>query len=100
MTNSLLPLLVRNEDSPLEVSFEAVALDFQVFLAQTPKNLKEVVVVTAQIETMQQNVEMACSANKEQVFSPLDQSGLSNFALGKMPSVSTNQHSVILPSML
>ena len=26
---------------------------------------------------------MACSANQEQVFSPLDQSGVSNFALGE-----------------
>ena len=50
-----------------------------------------------------QNVEMACSANQEQVFSLLNQSKVSNFALGerkskkKMPFVSTNQHSVILP---
>ena len=49
---------------------------------------------------------MACSANQEQVFSPLDHSGVSNFALvesemkKKIPYVSTNQHSVILPSML
>ena len=48
---------------------------------------------------------MACSANQEQVFSPFDQSGVSNFALVKstqlkMPSVLTNQHSVILPSIL
>ena len=52
---------------------------------------------------------MVCSANQEQVVSPLDQSGVGNFALGelgeknnqeKLPSVSTNQHSVILPSML
>ena len=55
-TNNLLLLLLRNESSPLGVSFVAVALDFQVFLAQTlaqlqtPKNLKEVVVVAAQIE--------------------------------------------------
>ena len=34
-TNNLLPLLVRNESSPLRISFAAVALDFQVFLAQT-----------------------------------------------------------------
>ena len=31
----------------------------------------------------QQNVEMACSANQEEVFLPLDQSGVSNFALGE-----------------
>ena len=55
-TNNLLLLLVRNKSSPSGVSFVAVALDFQVFLAQTltqlqtPKNLKEVVVVAAQIE--------------------------------------------------
>ena len=49
--------LVRNKSSPLEISFVAVALDFRVFLAekiglktQTPKNLKEVVVVAAQNE--------------------------------------------------
>ena len=55
-TNDLLLLLVRNESSLLGVSFVAVALDFQVFLAQTlaqlqtPKSLKEVVVFEAQIE--------------------------------------------------
>ena len=46
------------------------------------------------------------SANQEQVFLLLDQSGVSNFAFSerkiekKMPSVTTNEHSVILPSML
>ena len=41
-------------------------------------------------------IELACSNNLERVFSPLDQSGVSNFALGewkikkKLPSVSTN----------
>ena len=45
--------------------------------SQTPQNLEEVVVVVAQ------NVEIACSANLEQVFSPLDQSGVSNFALSE-----------------
>ena len=56
-TNNLLLFLVRNESSPLGISFEAVALDFQVFWhkqsglkSQTPKNLKEVVVVAAQSE--------------------------------------------------
>ena len=109
-TNNLLMFLVRNECSPLGISSEAV---FQVVLAQTIRlkksnsNLKQkdVVVVAAQMRS-QQNVEMACSASQEQVFSPLDQSGVSNFALGerkinkKMPSISTNQHSVVLPSML
>ena len=55
-TNNLLLLLVIKESSSLGGSFVAVALDFQVFLAQTleqlqtPKKLKEVVVVAAQIE--------------------------------------------------
>ena len=56
-TNNLLLFLVRNESSPLGISFEAVALDFQVFWhkqsglkSQTPKNLKEVVVVASQSE--------------------------------------------------
>ena len=54
----------------------------------------------------QLNVEMASSANQGQVLLPLDQPGVSNFALGgrkikkKMPPVSTNQHLVILHSML
>ena len=34
-TNNILLLLIRNESSPLGISFIAVALDFQVFLAQT-----------------------------------------------------------------
>ena len=34
-TNNLLMFLVRNESSPLAISSVAVALDFQVFLAQT-----------------------------------------------------------------
>ena len=38
--SNLLLLLVRNESSPLEVSFVAVALDFQVFLAQTLAQLQ------------------------------------------------------------
>ena len=49
---------------------------------------------------------VACSANEERVFSPHNQSGVSNFALGerkirkKMSSVTTNQHSKVLPSVL
>ena len=39
-TNNLLLLLVRNERSPSGVSFVAVALDFQVFFAQTWHNSK------------------------------------------------------------
>ena len=34
-TSSLLLFLVRNESSPLGISFVVVGLDFQVFLAQT-----------------------------------------------------------------
>ena len=64
---------------------------------KSKKNLKEVVVVVAQKK--HQNVEMACSANQEQVFLPLHQSGVSNFALverkiKKMPCVSNNQNSI------
>ena len=49
-TNIVLLFLVRNESLPLRISFIAVALAFQVFLAQTirlknqtPKNLNELV---------------------------------------------------------
>ena len=51
--------LVRNESSPLGISYVAVALDFQVFLAQAIRlfkksnsnlKLKDVVVVAAQNE--------------------------------------------------
>ena len=56
--NNLLMFLVRNESSPLGISSVAVALDFQVFLAQAIRlkksnsnlKLKDVVVVTAQNE--------------------------------------------------
>ena len=103
--------LVRNESSPLGISFVDVALDFQGFLAQTVRleksNSKEperVVVVAAQNE---EPTKVEIWRAEEQVFSPFDQSGVSNFALDerkikkkKRPSVSTNQHSVILPSML
>lgn len=54
----------------------------------------------------QLNAKAVRSANKEQVFLALDQSGASNFALfrskitKKMPSLLTNQHSEILPVSL
>ena len=85
-TKNLLLLLVRNESSPLGKSFIAVALDLQVFLAQTirlrksnPKEPERSRCCSGTKIRNQQNVEMAYSANQEQVFSPLDQSGVSNF---------------------
>ena len=51
---------------------------------------------------------MACSANQEGVFLPLDQLEASYFAFGKkkkkkkkdnIPALSTCQHSAILPSL-
>ena len=56
-TNNFFLFLVTNDSLPLGISFVAVALDFQVFLAQhpglknqTPKNVRELVVVAAQNE--------------------------------------------------
>ena len=88
--NNLLLFFVRNESSPLGISFVAVALDFQVFLAQTiqlkKSNSKEAErshQCCGRKGRNQLNVEMACSANQEQVFSLLDQSGVSDFALSE-----------------
>ena len=47
--------------------------------SRTPKNLKELVIFGH--KRNQRNVELACSTNLERVFSPLDLSGVSNFAL-------------------
>ena len=82
-TNNLLLFLVRNESLPLGISFVAVALDFQVFLAQTIRlkksNSKEPERSRCCRGTKwrnQQNVEMAGSAYQEQVFYKQDQSGV------------------------
>ena len=110
-TSNLLLFLVREESSPSGISFIAVA-----FLAQTiwlkKSNSKEPERIrcccSSRKRRNQPNEETARSTNEEQVFSPLDQSGVSNFTLSERkikkqtPSVSTNQHSVNfqLPSML
>ena len=83
--------LVRNENSPLGIYFVAVALDFQVFLAQTIRleksNFKEPEISHCCRDTsrhckMKKKKKKkkqlnARSANQEQVFLPLEQSGLS-----------------------
>ena len=109
-TSNLLLFLVRNESSPLGISFVAVALDFQFFLAQTIRlkksNSKEPKRSRCCRGTKwrnQQNVQMACSTNQEQVFSPPDQLGVSYFALHVIKKsqvwfqTKTAQHKVQLP---
>ena len=90
-TNDLLLFLVRNESSPLGISVITVVLDFQVFLAQTIRlkksNSKESERFRCCCSSTKRrnhiNVEMTGSANEEQVFSLLEQSGVNNFALGE-----------------
>ena len=101
----------------LGISFIAVALFFysHVFLAQNqitrlknsnPKEPERTCCCWAQNREKLTKCGNGVSANPEQVFSLLDQSGVSNFAFSerkiekKMSSVPANQHSVILPSML
>ena len=71
-----------------EIFFLAAALDFHVFVVQTTrlkqsnsKELERTRYFWTQNEEIQRNVELACPANLERVFSPLDLSGVCNFAL-------------------
>ena len=90
-TNNRLLFLARNENSPLGISFIAVALDFQVLLAQTIRLTKSNSKESKRFRcccssTKRRNhlkVEMTGSANEEQVFLLLDQSRLNSFALGE-----------------
>ena len=87
----LIPVRTGTKTNVKEFPFLAAALDFHVFVVQTTRlkqsNTKELERIKSLfLDTKlrnQRNVELACSANEERVFSPLDQSRVSNFVFRK-----------------
>ena len=103
---NLMLFLLSLKSSPSGVSFKVNSWSLCLFWANATQIKKRTSKLFCSKCRNQLNVRAVRSANQEQVFLALDQSGASNFALFRskikkeMPSLLTNQHSETLPVLL